>query len=109
MDAGSSGWRSFPDFKKNMIDRSQTRVLAFLNIVGQGMRGGAFEQDVTDMDPKLTSIVAKANKKDIVGIKQDNYEGFEWAADDMSSGAGKQSHIHVIIDFCGSKQPLSIE
>ena len=39
-DAGSSGWRSFPDFKDRVIDRSTTRVLAFLNIVGNGMRGG---------------------------------------------------------------------
>src|SRR5206468_3895600 len=41
-DAGSSGWRNFEDFKQRIIDRSGTRVLAFLNIVGQGMRGGAF-------------------------------------------------------------------
>ena len=34
VDAGSSGWRTFPEFKKNIIDRSQTRVLVFLNIVG---------------------------------------------------------------------------
>src|SRR5687768_3352518 len=74
VDAGSSGWRTFPEFKKNIIDRSQTRVLAFLNIVGQGMRGGAYEQDTSDMDPKLTAIVAKANKKDIVGIKLAHYE-----------------------------------
>src|SRR5258705_9767482 len=26
VDAGSSGWRTFPEFKKNIIDRSQTRV-----------------------------------------------------------------------------------
>src|SRR5262249_1379333 len=38
-DAGSSGWRNFEDFKDRIIDRSRTRVLAFLNIVGSGMRG----------------------------------------------------------------------
>ena len=38
-DAGSSGWRNFEDFKTRVIDRSKTRVLAFLNIVGNGMRG----------------------------------------------------------------------
>src|SRR5204862_3895418 len=42
-DAGSSGWRNFEDFKQRVIDRSKTRVLAFLNIVGHGMRGGEFE------------------------------------------------------------------
>ena len=39
-DAGCSGWRNFDDFKQRVIDRSKTRVLAFLNIVGNGMRGG---------------------------------------------------------------------
>ena len=41
-DAGCAGWRSFEDFKQRIIDRSKTRVVAFLNIVGHGMRGGAF-------------------------------------------------------------------
>src|SRR5262249_24321375 len=49
-DAGSSGWRNFPDFKDRIIDRSKTRVLAFLNIVGAGM-GGKVEQDTAQMDP----------------------------------------------------------
>lgn len=33
-DAGCAGWRNFEDFKQRVIDRSKTRVLAFLNIVG---------------------------------------------------------------------------
>src|SRR5213593_1115244 len=45
VDAGSSGWRSFEDFKGRIIDRSRTRVLALLNIVGAGMRGDKFEQN----------------------------------------------------------------
>ena len=38
-DAGSAGWRNFEDFREHVIERSKTRVLAFLNIVGHGMRG----------------------------------------------------------------------
>lgn len=109
VDAGSSGWRTFPEFKKNIIDRSQTRVLAFLNIVGEGMRGGAYEQNVADMDPKLTAIVAMANRKDIVGIKLAHYEGYEWIAADRAAEAGKKADIPVMIDFGGSFPPLSIE
>ena len=45
-DAGGSGWRNFDDFKDRIIDRSKTRVLAFLNIVGNGMRGGKYEQNL---------------------------------------------------------------
>src|SRR5206468_3324210 len=33
-DAGCAGWRNFEDFKQRIIDRSRTRVLALLNIVG---------------------------------------------------------------------------
>ncbi len=40
-DAGCAGWRNFEDFKTRVIDRSRTRVFAFLNIVGHGMRGCA--------------------------------------------------------------------
>jgi dihydroorotase len=40
VDVGGAGWRNFDDFKQRVIDRSKTRVLAFLNIVGNGMRGG---------------------------------------------------------------------
>ena len=40
-DAGCAGWRNFEDFKRLIIDRSRTRVFAFLNIVGHGMRGRA--------------------------------------------------------------------
>ena len=42
VDAGCSGWRNFEDFKDRIIDRSKTRILAMLNIVGKGMRGGQY-------------------------------------------------------------------
>ncbi len=47
--------KSFPEFKKNIIDNAQTRVFSFLNIVGEGMRGGVYEQDINDMDAKLSA------------------------------------------------------
>lgn len=108
-DAGSSGWRTFPEFKKNIIDKAQTRVLAFLNIVGEGMRGGSYEQNVADMDGKLTAIVAMANKENIVGIKLAHYQGHEWTPADRAVEAGTKANIPVMIDFGGSTPPLSIE
>src|SRR6267378_2828174 len=59
VDAGSSGWRNFEDFKQRIIDRSQTRVLAFLNIVGEGMRGAKFENNLEDMQAKPTADMAR--------------------------------------------------
>lgn len=109
VDAGSSGWKTFPEFKKNVIDKSQTRVLAFLNIVGQGMRGSGYEQDTNDMDAKLTAMTARGNKKDVVGIKLAHYEGGEWLPADRAAEAGRIADIPVMIDFGGAKPPLPIE
>ncbi len=109
VDAGSSGWRTFPDFKKQTIDVSKTRVLAFLNIVGEGMRGGPFEQNIKDMDPRRTAEFAKNNPNEIVGIKLAHYNGYEWAPTDSTVKAGKLSNLPVMIDFGGANPPLSIK
>lgn len=109
VDAGGAGWRSFPAFKKNVIDNSQTRVLSMLNIVGEGMRGGAYEQDTRDMDGKMTALVAKANPGVIVGVKVAHFEGPDWTPVDRAVEAGKMANIPVMIDFGGSNPPLSIQ
>jgi len=109
VDAGGAGWKSFPTFKKNIIDRSQTRVLSLLNIVGEGMRGGAYEQDTRDMDSKMTAFVARANPGVVVGVKVAHYQGNEWTPVDRAVDAGKLAKIPVMIDFGGSEPPLSLE
>ena len=109
VDAGSSGWRNFSLFKKQVIDLSQTRVLAFLNIVGEGMRGGVYEQDTNDMDGKLTGMTARRFHDYIVGIKVAHYVGSEWTPVDEAVKAGTIANTPVMIDFGGSNPPLSIE
>jgi dihydroorotase len=111
VDAGGAGWKSFATFKKNIIDNSQTRVLSFLNIVGEGMRGGAYEQNVNDMDSKMAALVARQNIKDVVGFKVAHYEAGEWTPVDRGVEAGKLANMPVIIDFGGDEThvPLSIE
>jgi dihydroorotase len=109
VDAGSSGWRNFSSFKKQVIDNSQTRVLAFVNIVGEGMRGGAYEQDTNDMDGKLTALSIKRYRDHIVGIKVAHYIGNEWKPVDEAVKAGNIAGIPVMIDFGSSIPPLSLE
>lgn len=109
VDAGSSGWRGFEDFKRQTIDASQTRVLAFLNIVGEGMRGGPFEQNIKDMDAHKTALFAKSYPEDIVGIKLAHYDGHDWAPTDSTVAAGNLSDLPVMIDFGLSDPPLSLE
>lgn len=109
VDVGSSGWRTFPDFKKQTIDVSKTRVLAFLNIVGEGMRGGPFEQNIKDMDAGRTAEFAQKYPKEIVGIKLAHYSGYEWAPTDSTAKAGRLANLPVMIDFGGANPPLSIK
>lgn len=109
VDAGGAGWRSFPVFKENVIDVAQTRVLAFLNIVGEGMRGGVYEQNTTDMDPKMAAGVARRYRDHIVGFKVAHYSGPEWTPVDNAVKAGQAANIPVMIDFGGNNPPLSIQ
>jgi dihydroorotase len=99
VDAGSSGWRNFPDFKERIIDRSKTRVLALLNIVGHGMGGGSIEQNLDDMDAKATAEVAGKYKDIVVGIKTAHYDGPEWTPVERAVEAGTLADIPVMVDF----------
>lgn len=109
VDAGSSGWKSFPRFKAETIDRSETRVLSWLNIVGEGYKGGQFEQDNGDMDSKLTGEFAIKNKEYIVGIKTAHYSRPDWIAVDRAVGAATIANIPVMVDFGGTVPARSIE
>ncbi|AEU37771.1 amidohydrolase [Granulicella mallensis MP5ACTX8] len=99
VDAGSSGWKNFDDFKAKIIDRSKTRVLAELNIVGSGMRGPLFENNIDDMDGQLTGEKAKQFPGVIVGIKSAHFTGPEWKPYDQAVIAGNIANLPVMIDY----------
>jgi dihydroorotase len=103
-DAGCAGWRNFEDFKVSIIDRSKTRVLAFLNIVGNGMRGGKFEDDLADMAAAPAAEMALRHKGLIVGFKTAHYTGPEWTPVEHAVEAGTIAKIPVMVDF-GSDRP----
>ena len=103
-DAGCSGYRNFEDFKDRVIDRSKTRVLVFLNIVGHGMRGGKFENDLTDMEAAPAAEMAQRYKGLIVGIKTAHFSGPEWTPVEHAVEAGTIAKIPVMVDF-GSDRP----
>ena len=100
VDAGSSGWRCFGEFRDQIINRAKTRVFAMLNIVGSGMGGRPdVEQNTRDMDPKRTAEVALRNKDVVVGIKVAHYAGPEWIAVDRGVEAGTLAGVPVMVDF----------
>jgi dihydroorotase len=98
-DAGSSGWRSFDDFKRRVIDRAHTRVFAFLNIVGVGMREGQLEQNEADMEVQPTADMALKHKGLIVGIKSAHYSGPGWGPYEKAEAVGRMANIPVMVDF----------
>lgn len=98
-DAGSSGWRNFEDFKEHIIDREITRVLAFINIVGAGMRGPRFENNIDDMQMVPTGWMALRYPDVVVGIKSAHFAGPEWTPYLEAVGAGNIARTPVMIDF----------
>ena len=109
VDVGSSGWKNFPDFKWRVIDRSMTRVLAMLNVVGSGMGPGETEQTTSDMDPEATARVAKQFPDLIVGVKSAHYMRNDWTSVDRAVAAGRLANIPVMVDFGASTPERSFE
>jgi dihydroorotase len=98
-DAGSSGWRNFEDFKERVIDRSRTRVVAFLNIVGHGMRGRRYERDLDDMQARPTAEMILRHKEFLVGIKTAHYSGRDFIPVERAVEAGTIADVPVMVDF----------
>jgi len=98
VDAGCSGWRNFPLFRKQVIDRSQTRILAFLNIAGYGMTGFPSEEDINDMDPHMTSLVLQQHPDIIVGVKIGHYRGSEWTPLDRALEAARIADVPLFLE-----------
>lgn len=99
VDTGSAGWRNFEDFRYRIIDRFHTRIFAFINIVGMGMNTTVVEQNIHDMDPKITSDVAREHEEVVVGIKTAHFTGPEWISVDNTLKAGENTNLPAMIDF----------
>jgi dihydroorotase len=106
VDTGTAGAKHFLHFKRTVIDRSKTRILAFINIVKSGMLG-PFEQDIHEMDPELAASIVLAYPEDCVGIKTAHYwtrQPYDelhppWGSVDQAIAAGEICHKPVMVDF----------
>lgn len=101
VDCGSSGWRDFPEFRSRVIDNARTRVLAFINIVGEGMYNNddVAEQNEHDMDLDKLSAMIAANRDVIVGIKSAHWEQPNYVSVETAVKAGERNHVPVMLDF----------
>lgn len=98
VDAGGAGWRTFDEFRRTIVERSRTRVLAFINIVGWGMLGPDYEDNVDDMDPAKTAEAIRKHRDVIVGVKTAHFSGTGWTAIRRSIEAGRLAGVPVMID-----------
>jgi dihydroorotase len=106
VDAGTAGAETFLQEKEEAIDTAKVRVLAFLNIVANGMEGG-LEQTVDQMDPRLCLLTIQKYKNIIVGVKTAHYwtekpwdpEHTPWAAVDRAEECAREADVPVMFDF----------
>lgn len=106
VDAGTSGWRNFPDFKRQVIDPSVTRVLAFLNIVGYGMRDHNHNQRIEDMDVERTVSMMEEHPDLIVGTKIGHFHGPEWVPFERAHEAAQRTGTPMILECHLPELPL---
>jgi dihydroorotase len=107
VDAGTTGWVHFPDFKAACIDRARVRILAMINIASGGMVNGASEQDVSELRPGMAAAVAREYPGVVVGIKSAHYwtnkpwdaEHSPWASVERALEAAALCGRPVMVDF----------
>jgi dihydroorotase len=107
VDAGTTGWRDFDQFRHDVIDSSpKIRVLSYVNIVGSGM-GGDWEHEAEEMNPQLCADTALMHGDVVVGIKTAHYwakRRFDerhrpWTAVDRAVEAGERAGMPIMVDF----------
>src|SRR5260370_5684135 len=71
VDAGSAGAQTFPGLRRYVFERSQTRILAFLNIAVEGMISSLVGEleDIRWASPEQAIARARENPDLVVGIK----------------------------------------
>jgi len=99
VDAGSSGADTFENFRRLVIARSHTRVLAFLNIVAGGMHGPEIENDPRQMNVDKAVETVNKHRDLIVGIKTAHYQPPDWIAVDNAVKAATLTNTVVMVDF----------
>ncbi|MBK9167161.1 MAG: amidohydrolase/deacetylase family metallohydrolase [Bryobacterales bacterium] len=97
VDAGTSGWKDFPEFRRRAIEHSRTRVLALLNIAAAGM--GEKEDDLRELDVEGAVRAVNANRDVVVGFKSAHFGGPGWESIEAAVKAGTAVDMPVMVDF----------
>ncbi len=107
VDCGGSGWRTFDHFNETVIRKAGPRVFAFLNIVGEGMRGDV-EQNIDDMEVEPTAAKIRQRSDIIIGVKVAHFGGVGWESIDRGVAAAAESETFCLVDQNGrASRPFS--
>jgi dihydroorotase len=99
VDAGTSGYKTFPLFKEQIIDRSRTRVLAYLNAFAPGMVGTAAEQeDIKALEIEKADETIKKYADNIVGVKIGHYSGKDWKPFDAAASLAHANNRPLFVE-----------
>ena len=113
VDAGSSGAQTFPGFRRYVIERAQTRVLAFLHVAVQGMISrlvGELE-DLRWASPEQAVARAREHPDVIVGVKV--RLGYQMVGDDpepalrLARQASEQLGLPLMVHIIDMRRPIS--
>jgi dihydroorotase len=99
VDAGTSGYKTFPLFKEQVIDRSRTRILAFLNVFAPGMVGNAAEQeDMKALEIEKADETIKKYPDLIAGVKIGHYSGSDWKPFDEAADLAHRNNRPMFVE-----------
>ncbi len=113
VDAGSAGAQTFPGFRRYVIERAQTRILAFLHVAVQGMITplvGELE-DLRWASPAQAIGRAREHPDVIVGVKV--RLGYQMVGDDpgpalrLARQASEQLGLPLMVHIIDMRRPIS--
>lgn len=109
VDAGTSGWRNYMDFKNQVIQNSRTRVLAFLNIAGTGMSGKPLEEDSLDMQWAPVKALLASDSTYIVGFKVGHFTQEGTTPMRIARTMGDSARLPVFVECHLPNIPLEVQ
>lgn len=107
VDAGDAGWRNFPEFKRRVIDQSDTRVLAFLNIFGDGLTSGSGRYEMDDIDAEKARAMIESHPDLIVGMRVGHFLGESWRPFESAVQAARRTGRPLLLECHLPELPLS--
>jgi len=112
LDLGSAGYYTFPGFRRYVIEKAVTRILAYLNISSTGLLNADYNEleEVRNASPRLAAEMALKHKDLILGIKvrlTEVLKDLDLAVLGLTRQAADAAGIPVAVHVGGMRSSLS--